>query len=577
MKSRRPEKLSAELERLLSGLCDGLLSEGDFAKLEEMLESDSKYRRFYIEYLDLHARLLFRHDVCGPDALPDRTGCAEDGRPDRSQAAPSACGVISSEVDRRRVSAVFRYFLVAGTTLAASVVFQLLWLHPSAAVQEARPPASKSAQSLAGIYVATLTEAADCVWGQAQLPANAGARLRIGPMTLQKGFARIRFDSGPDLLVEGPASVHLDSSAEATVFHGKVVFRADETATPFDLHTPFSTLVDQGAEYAVDVSPAGEEEIHVFDGDVQRVPMADTTGAVPERLTAGEARSYGPHPESPGRPASFDPTRFVRHLDPLGQKVNDIATGLLAYEGFDYNSPHLLRMGNANGGFGWIGPWTPGFARPQVNNDLNVLALNVKESLFRPGCEAASVGGSFDYNGFAKYHRRLASPVRLDRDGVYFLSFLFRREGPQADAYNSLAILLRPNDEIPPDKWDARKRLNIGVVANNQLTTHWAGIGCKTPIPLLQGETYLMVAKIVASRSNPDQVFLRVYGPEERIEHEETGSWTVIGPQFESSLVFDWLEIHINSKTRQTMDEIRLGSTWSAVTAPWISRAKGNR
>ena len=36
-------------------------------------------------------------------------------------------------------------------------------------------------------------------------------------------------------------------------------------------------------------------------------------------------------------------------------------------------------------------------------------------------------------------------------------------------------------------------------------------------------------------------------------------------------VVFDWLEVHINSKTRQTIDEIRLGTTWSSVTAPWSS------
>jgi hypothetical protein len=38
--------------------------------------------------------------------------------------------------------------------------------------------------------------------------------------------------------------------------------------------------------------------------------------------------------------------------------------------------------------------------------------------------------------------------------------------------------------------------------------------------------------------------------------------------------VFDWLEVHINSKTRQTIDEIRLGTTWSSVTAPWVRKSK---
>ncbi len=66
---------------------------------------------------------------------------------------------------------------------------------------------------------------------------------------------------------------------------------------------------------------------------------------------------------------------------------------------------------------------------------------------------------------------------------------------------------------------------------------------------------------------------MRVYGPDEPIEREEPGSWSVVGPQVHSDLVFEWLEVHINSKTRQAIDEIRLGTTWASVTAPWAGAA----
>ena len=104
----------------------------------------------------------------------------------------------------------------------------------------------------------------------------------------------------------------------------------------------------------------------------------------------------------------------------------------------------------------------------------------------------------------------------------------------------------------------------------NQLFTSLNRVGSRTPLPLRYGDTYLLVAKIVASAANPDQVFMRVYAPEEPIERGEPGSWSVVGPPFQSDLVFDCLEVHINSKTRQTIDEIRLGTTWSSVTAPWV-------
>src|SRR5262249_34057241 len=123
----------------------------------------------------------------------------------------------------------------------------------------------------------------------------------------------------------------------------------------------------------------------------------------------------------------------------------------------------------------------------------------------------------------------------------------------------------------------ARLRLNVGVGGANQLFTHLQQVGSRTPLPLSYGETYLLVAKIVASKANPDQVFMRVYGPAEPIEPDEPGSWSVIGPPFRSDLVFDWLQVHVNSRTRQMIDEIRLGTTWPSVTAPWARAPKGGK
>jgi hypothetical protein len=64
-------------------------------------------------------------------------------------------------------------------------------------------------------------------------------------------------------------------------------------------------------------------------------------------------------------------------------------------------------------------------------------------------------------------------------------------------------------------------------------------------------------------------VFLRVYAAKEPIEPEGPTGWTLAGAPFHSDLVFDWLQIHITSGTRQTLDEVRLGTTWPSVTAPW--------
>lgn len=528
-----------ELQRLLSALCDNDLTDSQQARLEALLSGDEACRRMYLEYLDLHSALLAR-PAAASEPLP-----LADVRPNR-------------------VPQALRYGLVATATLAASLLVQLFLARPPEA---ARPQASAPEVAVPR-YVATLADAGNCVWEQPHEALRAGARLLPGELHLRRGVARIRCDGGTDLTLEGPAALRLDSATAATILHGKVVFRADETAAMFDLHTPSSTLLDLGTEYAVVVGPQGEE-IHVFDGEVQRTAVGS---AATEHLQAGEARRYARSPAAVGQPTPLDPERFVRRLEAGPQGANP-AAGLLAYEGFAYDDPWDLRLGRANGGTGWAGPWIQGFARPTRPEDHNILALNARDSLLRPRAGTPSRGGCIDYTGFAKYWRRLATPVRLDADGVYYLSYLFRRSGPPADEVNAVAVLLRTLDDMPHKKEDTRARLNIGIGGPNQLFTHLERTGSRTPLPLGYDRTYLLVAKIVASDLNPDQVFMRVYEADEPIEAEETGSWTVSGPSFQSDLVFEWLEVHVNSQTRQIMDEIRLGTTWASVTAPWRSAA----
>jgi hypothetical protein len=458
--------------------------------------------------------------------------------------------------------------MVAAGTLAASLLVQVFLL-PRGTAHRERPAGPGSVEGQKAGYVATLTQAAACVWDNGGAAWRSGSRLLPGELRLQQGVARVRFDGGPVLLIEGPAVVRIESATAALVRQGKVVLKGDPTAAPFDLHTPSATLVDFGTEYAVSVGPEGEE-VHVFDGEVQRTPRAKAGQAEPEHLTAGQARHYDP--SSRGQPVPLDPKRFVRQVADGAAALADPAAHLLAYEGFDYPDPDILRAGKANGGMGWAGPWQ-GWARPLNEGDRNRLALNVQEGLARPGAATPPVGGCLDYTGFTKYYRRLATPVRLDTDGVYYLSFLVRRHGPPADPLNAVAVLLRTSEEIR--KEDPLKRLNIGVGGGNQLFTHLNRVGSRTPLPLVYGETYLLVAKVVASGADPDQVFIRVYGPEEPVEPEEPGSWSVVGRPFESDLVFDYLQVHINSKTRQMLDEVRLGTTWLSVTAPWMSTPRG--
>jgi len=459
--------------------------------------------------------------------------------------------------------------------VAATILVQLYFGQSQPPVQRMEQPAE-----LHG-YVATLAEAANVEWGAATEILRPGSRLLAGELELKRGLARIGFDSSVELIVEGPARLKLESSDSATIITGKLVFRADDAAAPFTLRTPSSVLVDLGTEYAVEVS-ATQEEVHVFSGEVERLPMTSAKDTPPQLLAAGEARRFVSAATDSGEAAVIEPNRFVRQLPPANVSADPDAD-LLVYEGFDYSDGAALRNETAIGGVGFSGSWGGGIVREggfarAVNEKIDdQMALNPAASLERVDAPAASVGGSFEHVGFAKYFRRLAAPVRLDSDGVYYLSFLFRREGPPTDPLNSVSVQFRQTEELARDQRDGmrdlRPRMNFGVDRTNDLFAHLERIGRRMPLPLSYGQTYLLVAKVAASGTHPDQLFLRVYAPEEPVDLSEPAGWSAIGSPIESDLVFDWLEVHVNSHTRQAIDEIRLGTTWSSVTTAWMDKA----
>jgi ferric-dicitrate binding protein FerR (iron transport regulator) len=530
-----------ELEQLVSALCDGALDDAQHARLQELMGADAECRRHYLRYIDLHARLLLHPSHQGPSplALPGQISNAQ--RP-----TPSARTSRSSPP-------YARYAVIAVASLFVSLMLQWLWrvTHPEAFIPDPPDP------------VATLAQSHDCKWKGLNGAIAPGMRLRPGELGLMRGLARIHFDSGSDLVIEGPTTIRLESTTAATLINGKLVFHSDDTTPPFELHTPSASLVELGTEYAVSVN-SDAEEVHVFEGEVQRTPQAPTGRTEPHHLSTGESRRF-PRSGASSEPAVLDPTCFIRQMPDAAAPSPNPASGLFAHESFDYSDADSLMKGTATGGIGFEGAWKPVFPLPPPRPIHKThSSLNIRDGLAREGLTSA--GGCFDAAGNVRYLRRLTTPINLGEDGVYYLSFLFRRHGPAADSINAFAIVLRPTDAPAMDREDFSRRLNIGIGAMNQLYTHLHGICTRTPLPLSYGETYLLVAKIVAGNSRPCQIMVRIYGADEPVSLREPSDWTSTSQPFPSDVNFHWLEIAVNSKRRQQIDEIRIGTTWCAVT-----------
>jgi hypothetical protein len=562
-----------EMERLLSALCDGEIAAGEHARLEKLLQTDAGCRRMYLEYMDLHGALLMR---CQQGTLfaGSPRGDSVCPLPTALKAIPSSHANSSQTVRRPSpVLRVYQGFLVALATLAVSILVQVYWWHPgslaTALVARAKD-GPEAALAKEPATIATLKQALDCDWSRAPAPLEVGARLSAGPFSLAKGIAYVQFDSGAELVVQGPAELRLDSGTAVTVLAGKVVFRSDESAAPFDLVTPNSIFGETASEFAVAVG-TDSEEVHVFEGAVERRSSAAAGKGKSERLKAGEAWSYqNKGLASQGKPTKIDPHGFVRHITPE-RATPDRTAGLCAYEGFDYRSAAVLAMGRANGGIGWVGPWKLGFTRSAAEGERPRLPFGQRENLSRADQATPSVGGSFDFVGYTKCSRRLGTPIRLDTDMNYYLSFLFHRHGPATDPANTLGVIFWTGEDYQTQRFeDARQRLFIGVKSADQLSTRFQNLDAEAPLSLRPGSTYLLAAKIAARRTGADRMYVRVYGPDEPIDAGEPTKWSLASPPFQGELTFDWLQLHINSKARQTMDEIRLGTTWASVTSAYV-------
>ncbi len=387
-----------------------------------------------------------------------------------------------------------------------------------------------------------------------------GSRIPTGVLELENGVVQLQFDSGPNLLLEGPATLEIRSVSYAHLASGKLVFRDDSGCDSFQLSTPWSELADLGTEYAVSVS-GDDEEVYVFSGAVERTGVAEGSRTPVELLRNGQAMRYKRNVATEAESVLTDPQKFIRSVD---RDPNLTARQVVAYEPFAYSKDTALMKGRANGGLGWAGPWrqtspdTPGHKRPS-------LALRVGDSLVLNANLGASEGRSLGYVGHWLMNRDLAEPIDLAANRVVYMSFLYRPAGMWEQGENSLKVMF-----FNPGEGFIEHRIAIALEASRGLVRGaLCGARKECPLPMSDGSTYLIVAKVACSTDNPDQLMLRIFQPEEPISAREPSAWTVVTPPIQSDDSFSMMCLLFNCKQEQRVDEFRIGSTWESVTSPW--------
>ena len=255
-----------ETELLLSALFEGGLSEVDSRKLEALIKNDKQARELYLDYCEMHALLQWEHGVLGagaktPEVLPQP---AAEPRPRRWLIwAPLA------------VAALLALALIPASPVAPQ---------PSVA-EEAQP------ELLAGEFVARVTGSKDCKLVGTAVSFQTGDVLRQGQrIELASGFAEITFDSGAQVLLEGPASLDVNSAWEAALRKGTLKASVPSEAIGFRISSPSVDVVDLGTEFSMIAEESGATEVFVLKGAVQAAPVL-ASAAAPQKILLKEAEA----------------------------------------------------------------------------------------------------------------------------------------------------------------------------------------------------------------------------------------------------------------------------------------------
>jgi len=243
------------VESLIDAVIDGRCDEAGLRRLAKLVRDDPRAREAYLEQMQMHALLDWRHGRVG---LPVDRGCPGRGR------SPTFVG---------------RYWGIAAVFLIGVGLIMLA------------APSSRRAAST----VATLIEARDVVWAEGQEPIAVNARLEPRGIRCASGTLRLAFDSGALVTLEGPADLRILSGMLLRALRGRITARMNGDAKGFTVETPSTMVVDQGTEFGVEVDASGRTGVVVFQGlvDLSCGRSAEHL-ATTRRLSQGEGMRVAP-------------------------------------------------------------------------------------------------------------------------------------------------------------------------------------------------------------------------------------------------------------------------------------------
>lgn len=222
----------------------------ELSELERIVLQFPEARRYYSQYIANHVAL---HDYFVPyqarveDFLVDHT--------------PEISAVPQKFFRPFRLIASF----AAMSTLIVFCVFGFLMFHKKVATNPVSGPSLP-------VFLGTLTEIRPCSWGEKSDAMKTGGRIGVGELELQSGIAKINFDHGVAMTLEGPSRISLSSIDRCYLHNGRIYAKVPPQATGFTVETASAEIKDLGTEFGVSIDEGENADVQVFSGRVDVSP-----------------------------------------------------------------------------------------------------------------------------------------------------------------------------------------------------------------------------------------------------------------------------------------------------------------
>jgi hypothetical protein len=300
-----------DLDRLIATYLDGSHSPADLRALHDAIEGDAEARSILARALVadrlLRAAGAATIDVaCVMRALPTARGSDFQDR--------VLARIARSAPQRRRREPVRPQRLLFAASLLLAALLGALLLGRS------------SERANRDWTIARISSQRDAIWGGPELHAQ-GERLAPARLELKGGLVEIAFDSGAHLLLEGPASLELESAMRVRLLAGRATAEVPVPAHGFTIAARGVEVIDRGTAFGLEVMRDGRSEVEVFSGTVDAVLVGDAAGPTRTSLHADQAVRLDPWRGTIAR-VTPDSARFVRTLIP--QRLQLMLADLIA-------------------------------------------------------------------------------------------------------------------------------------------------------------------------------------------------------------------------------------------------------